>query len=480
MVNPINSERKSWHVGIEAHPSSPSFEKHSPLTDQKIAEFFVGRDKEITSLVRIARDAQDSWGGLTFSQRGNLLREACKLLEAKSEVISQIVHLETGKSVINARAELEAAIDFGFLMAAHGRLPIGSVLPSAIPGKDIYVTREPHGVCALICSFNTPLPNYAWKAFPTLISGNTAILKPSPQTPFSSAVFGETLLEAGVPAGVFNVIQGDSLTGTSLLNSQIDLVSFTGSNEVGKVISNLAGERLIRTILELGGSNPFVVFDDANLSNSADFAIQSGFSNSGQRCAAGSRLLLQKSISEDFLSIFIAKFHGLKFGVNQDAFVGPVISPKEATRLKTYLNECQNLGAKLVPLGILDGMSQSVVQPHLVIGLDPSVELATKEIFGPIVRVFTFNSDDEAISLANSTKFGLTAALWTQDSDRARRVAKQISAGVVNVNGPTHGAEPNVPFGGVKSSGNGSRDAGVESLNFYSEIKVMSIYHQNP
>ena len=365
-------------------------------------------------------------------------------------------------------------------MAAHGRLPIGSVLPSAIPGKDIYVTREPHGVCALICSFNTPLPNYAWKAFPTLISGNTAILKPSPQTPFSSAVFGETLLEAGVPAGVFNVIQGDSLTGTSLLNSQIDLVSFTGSSEVGKVISNLAGERFIRTILELGGSNPFVVFDDANLSNSVDFAIQSGFSNSGQRCAAGSRLLLQKSISEDFLSIFKAKFHGLKFGVNQDAFVGPVISPKESTRLKTYLDECKNLGATLIPLGILDGMSQSVIQPHLVIGLDPSTELATKEIFGPIVRVFTFDSDAEAISLANSTKFGLTAALWTQDSERARRVAKQISAGVVNVNGPTHGAEPNMPFGGVKSSGNGSRDAGVECLNFYSEIKVMSIYHQIP
>jgi aldehyde dehydrogenase (NAD+) len=480
MVNPINSERKSWHIGVEAHPSSLSFEKLSPLTDQKMAEFFVGRDREVTSLVGIARDAQDSWGGLTFSKRGSLLREACKLLEAKSEVISQIVHLETGKSVKAARAELEAAIDFGFLMAAHGRLPIGSVLPSAIPGKDIYVTREPHGVCALICSFNTPLPNYAWKAFPTLISGNTAILKPSPQTPFSSAVFGETLLEAGVPAGVFNVIQGDSLTGTSLLNSQIDLVSFTGSSEVGKVISNLAGERFIRTILELGGSNPFVVFDDANLSNSVDFAIQSGFSNSGQRCAAGSRLLLQKSISEDFLSIFKAKFHGLKFGVNQDAFVGPVISPKESTRLKTYLDECKNLGATLIPLGILDGMSQSVIQPHLVIGLDPSTELATKEIFGPIVRVFTFDSDAEAISLANSTKFGLTAALWTQDSERARRVAKQISAGVVNVNGPTHGAEPNMPFGGVKSSGNGSRDAGVECLNFYSEIKVMSIYHQNP
>ena len=480
MVNPINTERKSWHVGIEAHPSSPSFEKHSPLTDQKIAEFFVGRDKEITSLVRIARDAQDSWGGLTFSKRGNLLREACKLLETKSEVFSQVVHLETGKSVAAARGELEAAIDFGFLMAAHGRLPIGSVLPSAIPGKDIYVTREPHGLCALICSFNTPLPNYAWKAFPALISGNTAILKPSPHTPFSSALFGETLLEAGIPTGVFNVIQGDGLTGTLLLDSEIDLVSFTGSNKVGKLISNVTGERFIRTIMELGGSNPFVVFDDANLVNSVDFAIQSSFSNSGQRCAAGSRLLLQKSISENFLSILQAKFQDLKFGVNHDAFVGPVISPNESARLKTYLDECRNLGAKLVPLGILDGISQSVVQPHLVIGLDPSTEHATKEIFGPIARVFTFKTDAEAISLANSTKFGLTAALWTQDSERARRVAKQISAGVVNINGPTHGAEPNMPFGGVKSSGNGSREAGIECLNFYSEIKVTSTYHQNP
>jgi aldehyde dehydrogenase (NAD+) len=479
MVDPINYARKSWHIGIEGQPSSPIIEKFSPLTDQKIAEFYAGRDIEIKGLVGLARGAQDSWGGLTFSMRGNLLREACKLLEAKSEVISQIVHLETGKSLAAARTELEAAIDFGFLMAAHGRLPIGNVLPSAIPGKDIYVTREPHGVCALISSFNTPLPNYAWKAFPALISGNSAILKPSPHTPFSSAVFGETLLEAGIPTGVFNIIQGDSLTGTSLLKSEIDLVSFTGSNEVGKVISNVAGERLIRTILELGGSNPFVVFDDANLTSSVDFAIQSSFSNSGQRCAAGSRLLLQKSISENFLSILQAKFQDLKFGVNRDAFVGPVISPKESARLRSYLDECQNLGAKLVPLGILDGMSQSVVQPHLVIGLDPSTEHSTKEIFGPIVRVFTFNTDSEAIALANSTRFGLTAALWTQDSDRARRVAKHISAGVININGPTHGAEPNMPFGGVKSSGNGSREAGVECLNFYSEMKVVSTYHQN-
>jgi acyl-CoA reductase-like NAD-dependent aldehyde dehydrogenase len=480
VVDPIDYDRKSWHIGVEGHPSSPSIEKHSPLTDQKIAEFFVGRDTEITSLVVLARDTQDSWAGLTFSKRGDLLREACKLLEAKSEVISQVVHLETGKSLGSARSELGAAIDFGYLMAAHGRLPIGSVLPSAIPGKDIYVTREPHGVCALICSFNTPLPNYAWKTFPALISGNTAILKPSPHTPFSSALFGETLLEAGIPAGVFNVIQGDSLTGKMLLNSEIDLVSFTGSNEVGKVISKVASERLIRTILELGGSNPFVVFDDADLANSVDFAIQSGFSNSGQRCAAGSRLLLHKSIAEKFLDMLQAKFRDLKFGVNHNAFVGPVISPKESTRLKTYLDKCQNLGAKLFPLGILDGMSQSVVQPHLVTGLDPLTEHATKEIFGPIVRVFTFQTDAEAISLANSTKLGLTAAIWTQDSERARRVANQISAGLVNINGPTHGAEPNVPFGGIKSSGNGSREAGVECLNFYSEIKVISRYHQNP
>ena len=480
MVDPIDYGRKSWHIGVEAHPGSPSIEKYSPLNDQKIVEFYVGRDTEITSMLELARDAQDNWAGLTFSKRGDLLREACKLFEAKSQVFSEVVHLETGKSFAAAHGELKAAIDFGYLMAAHGRLPIGNVLPSAIPGKEIYVTREPHGVCALICSFNTPLPNYAWKAFPALISGNTAIMKPSPHTPFSSALFGETLLEAGVPAGVFNVIQGDSLTGELLLNSEIDLVSFTGSNEVGKVISVVAGERLIRTILELGGSNPFVVFDDADLTNSVDFAIESSFSNSGQRCAAGSRLLLHESISENFLSMLQGKFRDLKFGVNHHAFVGPVISPKESNRLKTYLDECQNLGAKLVPLGILDGVSQSVVQPHLVIGLDPSTEHATKEIFGPIVRVFTFNSDAEAISLANSTKLGLTAALWTKDSERARRIANQISAGVVNINGPTHGAEPNVPFGGVKSSGNGSREAGVECLNYYSEIKVISKYHQNP
>ena len=477
MVSLIDQAQTCWHIGIEENFDSPLVQRISPLSDEVLASFKIGRELEVSRAVLNARNSHKDWVNLSFVKRGQILRDACKLLEERSEEFASIVRLETGKSNELAKGELEAAVEFGYMMAAHGRLPIGKVLPSGIIGKNVQVTRNSLGVCALIVSFNTPLPNFAWKVFPALLSGNTAILKPSPYTPFSAWLFGKTLIDAGVPEGVLQVLQGDGVTGNLLVESDIDLISFTGSNGAGAEIATKASGRIVKTILELGGSNPFIVFEDAKIDNAVNFVIQSSFSNSGQRCAAGSRILLHKSIQEIFIEKLVNAMKTYKFGTSEDCFMGPVISADSAKRLKDFENECKKAGASIKSLGQESGTSRAVVQPKIVVGLDSGLELSQQEIFGPIARVFTFETEDEAVALANSTKYGLTAAVWTEDHNLAVRVAGRVSAGLVNINGPTHGAEPNMPFGGFGASGNGTREAGIESLNYYSDQKIIATFN---
>jgi aldehyde dehydrogenase (NAD+) len=470
----------SLHIGVESDDKSPNFSQYSPLNGHLLSVFPLGRQPEVKKVIENAKKQYPSWSDLTFDQRGLILRKACKLLEENAEHIIRLVRAETGKSELLARGELSAAIDFGYLISSHGKLPIGTVLPSAIKNRNIQVTRVPRGVCALIVSFNTPLPNYAWKVFPALLSGNVVILKPSPYTALSAKYFAEILLMAGVTPHAIQVLQGDGETGNQLVQEDVDLISFTGSNEVGsKIISN-SKNKFAKMILELGGSNPFIVFHDADIEQAVKFAIHSCFSNSGQRCAAASRILLHASIAEEFTEKIIKSMRGLTYGTADDCFLGPVISKESALRLKQFLADCIVEGGEVVALGILDGSSDWVVQPSLVLGLNPKNSLSKQEIFGPITRVFTFQTEDEAIYLANGTEFGLTAAVWTSDSNLSYRISEKVNAGVININGPTHGAEPNMPFGGFGASGNGTRDAGVESLESYSDIKVITIYrHQD-
>ena len=477
MVNFMNQMQVDWHVGPKANLESPIFQRQSPLDGKILAQFHAAREKEVSFAIQSAKESFANWSDLTYVKRGQILREACRLLESKREEFVSIVRMETGKSRELALGELEAAIEFGYLMAAHGRLPLGQVLPSGMNGKNVQVVRTPLGVCALIVSFNTPLPNYAWKTFPALISGNTAILKPSPHTPFSSWLFGKSLLEAGVPAGVFQVIQGDAITGDLLVNSEIDLISFTGSNLVGQDIAINASSRSIKSILELGGSNPFIVFKDADIQSSVDFAIQSSFSNSGQRCAAGSRIILDEVISDEFIKCLTLKMEKIKFGTSDTCMIGPVISPESVKRLEQFEKNCISEGATIIQLGVQDGNSDAVTAPKLILGLDPNSELSKSEIFGPIARVVLFRSESEALKIANSTKFGLTAAIWTSDTRRAMRFSNKVSAGLVNINGPTHGAEPNMPFGGFGASGNGTKEAGIDSLTYYSGQKVIATFN---
>jgi acyl-CoA reductase-like NAD-dependent aldehyde dehydrogenase len=465
---------KSLHVGVTSYEGAPNFSHYSPVTGELLSVFPMAREFEVDNAIKNARHQMTIWGNKTMDERGLMIRRACQLLEKNADLLIDQVRAETGKSENLARGELQAAIEFGYLVSSFGKLPLGGILPSSVQGKSVAVTRVPRGVCALIVSFNTPMPNYAWKVFPALISGNVAILKPSPYTAMSAKMFADIMLEAGIPEHVLQVVQGDELTGSLIVKGDVELISFTGSSSTGAGLVQSATNKFAKLILELGGANPFIVFKDAMIDRAVEFAIQSCFSNSGQRCSSASRLILHESIEEEFLEKLVNAMTKMTYGTEDECFLGPVISKEAANRLKNYLADCVEVGARITPLAKKLGDSISLVQPSLVFGLDPNHRLSVQEIFGPIARVYSFQTEEEALQLANCTDYGLTAAIWTQDFDLSARLSHKIIAGLVNINGPTHGAEPNMPFGGFGASGNGTKEAGIESINSYSDLKVIT------
>jgi aldehyde dehydrogenase (NAD+) len=362
----------------------------------------------------------------------------------------------------------------GYMVAAHGRFPLGTLLPSAIPLRQTRLQRVPLGVAALIITYNAPIPNFAWKIFPALMAGNAVVVKPSPHTPASAEMFVRILHEAGVPSEVLRVVHGAGDAAAGLIEAGCELVSFTGSHPTGVQVMQAAAQTLAKTVIELGGSNPLVVFADAQLDKAAMTARESAFSNAGQRCASASRVIVEDSVLGTFVEEVAKVSKNLVVGTSDEAQIGTLIDPPSAKAFEAFLAECESAGATVTRYGHLSGAGDSVVLPAVVTGLDPRTELGSKEVFGPVMRVFSFSSEAEAIELANATEFGLTAAVWSSDIVKAERVVSEIRAGVININGPTHGSEINFPFGGVKNSGNGSRDAGVQSIDAYSDVQVVS------
>jgi aldehyde dehydrogenase (NAD+) len=432
---------------------------------------------DVDMALRSARSATNAWNQMGYARRGVLLRKVCKALEARRDEIALIVRSETGKPLELAKGEIDAAIEFGYLISAAGRAPIGTILPASSETREVLLRRIPFGVAALLVSYNTPLPNYAWKTFPALLAGNTVILKPSEFTISSALVFKDLFREAGFPTGVFNLLIGGNEVGQELVASDVDLISFTGSYSGGVEIERASAGKLRRIILELGGNNPLIVFPDSDFETLMNHAVNSAFSNSGQRCAAGSRIIIHNTLRENFVAKFISDSSKLVVGTSDKSNIGPLISVKAAHAFEEFLSQCESQGAHVDRIGEKSSQwSACSVIPAVIQGLDPESELSKKEIFGPAVRIYSFETEIEAIQLANGTPYGLTAAIWTRDSELSTRVSNALDCGLVNVNGPTYGAEFNFPFGGRKHSGNGTQDAGLESIQQYSTLKVISTY----
>jgi len=426
--------------------------------------------EDARAAVTAARAAQDEWANRTAVERGNVVRAIAELLRERREEASALVAAETGKPLSLALGETDAAVEMGFFVAGEGRRSYGRTTTASMAHRTVLTVRRPVGVAALLISFNTPLPNVAWKAFPSLFCGNGSVLKPSEHAPLSAWWFGRLCLEAGLPPGVLNIVQGlGPEAGMPLVeDDRVDLVSFTGSAAAGRAIAEAAGRRLAKTALELGGKNALVVCDDADLDRAVGWTLAAAFSNAGQRCAAASRVAVFDAVYDDFRERLLR-------GIAALDDIGPVISEASMQRILGAVEEAQAVGATVLAGGARVGERGWHVAPTLLEGVAPDARLSCEEFFGPVATLYRVPSFEDAVRLVNDSRYGLTAAIHTASVHRAMRFAEQVIAGVVVVNAGTHGSEPHMGFGGVKQSGTGWKEAGVEALDVYSETQYVNL-----
>jgi aldehyde dehydrogenase (NAD+) len=457
-------------AGEAAPPSSGAWlDKLRPADGSHLCRVARSGAADVEAAVSAARAAQPAWAERTPVERGDLLRDLALLLRERREEASAAVVEETGKPLELAHAETDAAVEMGLFVAGEGRRSYGRTTTASMPHRTVLTLRQPLGVAGLIMSFNTPLPNVAWKAFPALLCGNAAVVKPSEHTPASAWLFGELAREAGIPPGVLGVVQGlGAEAGAALVeHPDVDLVSFTGSAATGRSVNEVAGRRLAKVCLELGGKNALVVCDDADLDGAVRWTLASAFSNAGQRCAAASRIVVFDGVYDAFRERLLAGAETLR--------PEPVISEESLSRILDAVCRAADGGARVLCGGERADRPGWYLEPTVLEGAAPDAEISRTELFGPVIVLYRAHGLEDAIELVNDSPYGLTAAIHTASVHRAMRFAEKAQAGVVVVNGGTHGSEPHMGFGGVKSSGTGWREAGVEALDVYSDWKVVNL-----
>lgn len=476
------SKIPNWIHGQEQFAESGDlFEKLNPADATVLCKVTRSREKDLEEAVRIAKQAQLNWAETPAVKRGELLYTVTAGLRDKRTEIAKIVSLETGKSYKSALAETDGAIALGLFMAGEGQRLYGRTTTSGVSNRYAMTIRQPMGIAGLIVAANTPIANIAWKVFPALICGNTAVLKAAEDTPITAWAFGRICQEANLPKGVLNIVQGlGKEAGAALvLNADIDVISFTGSTAVGRQIAQVAGRRLTKVSLELGGKNPFVVCDDADLDHAAQWAILSAFSNAGQRCASGSRILIFNSIYDKFQKLLVEKTQHLKVGPSDEDDFGPVINEEQLRQMINSIERAGRSGAKILTGGFrLTDPSHAkgfYMAPTLIENVSPQDELSTTELFGPIACLYRVKDFYDALAFANNSPYGLTACIHTTNLNRAIEFVQKVQTGVAIVNAGTYGSEPHMPFGGLKQSGNGSREPGTEALDVYSNLKDIYI-----
>ena len=462
-----------------------AFEKRRPSDDSVIAEVARGGPADVARALSAAAAAAPEWGRWPVPKRGAILGRAAQLLREREATFGQIVQHETGKPWKNAVAEVGSSADLAVFMEGEGSRLYGKTLPSPIPHRTVQTLRSPIGVCAAIMPFNSPLAGVAWKVFPALLCGNAVIVKSHELTPYTAIAFGQLLKNAGLPAGVYSVIQGfGPEAGAPLVqNDRVGVVSFTGSTATGKLIQKVVSERtvLAKVCLELGGKNPFIVCDDADLDAAAELATASAFIDAGQRCASGSRIIVFDRVYDAFRAKFLDRVAKVKVGSGAEDDCGPLISRANLDRLLTQVKGAVTRGASVIAGGgAVTALAPGYyMQPTVLENASPSDEVSQLELFGPVTCLYRVSGFAEAVELANGTHYGLTGAIHTASLHRAQEFITRYQGGLVSVNGATYGSGPHMPFGGVKNSGNGFREPGTEALDVYTELKTVVINH-NP
>ena len=466
-------ERPALHGGL--------FEKLNPADSSLLYRVARSNAADVRAAVQAACEAQPNWADTPPVRRGQILHDVAMELEKRREEVARTVALETGKSYRDALGETEGAIAQGLFMAGEGQRLYGRTTTSGTQNKYAMTIRQPIGVAGLIIAANTPIANLAWKAFPALVCGNAAVLKAAEDTPATAWLFARLAHDAGLPPGVLNIVQGlGPEAGAPLVEDpQVGVISFTGSTTVGRQIAVAAGRRLARVSLELGGKNPFVVCDDADLDNAVRWAALSAYSNAGQRCAAGSRLIVFDTVYERFRDALVERTRSLRLGPGNDDDLGPVINQRQLDAMLVAVERAGANGAKILVGGHRltdpDHRDGFYMAPTLIENVDPDDEISTTELFGPIACLYRASGFGDALALANRSPYGLTAAIHTRNLHRAIEFTRKVEAGVAVVNAGTYGSEPHMPFGGFKQSGNGTREPGTEALDVYSELKDVYI-----
>jgi len=468
----------NWIAGEEVlAEKNDVIDKYSPHSGEVISQLTRSTNTDVEKAISVAKQACKDWAEVPAVQRGNILHRVCNLMEERQAEIAKIVAEETGKSFNEAFGETGGAIALGRFFAGEGQRLYGRTTTSAQADKYAMTIRQPCGIAGLIVAANTPIANVAWKTFPALVCGNTVVLKVPEDTPAVGWIFAKMFYEAGLPKNVLSVIQGlGGEAGASLVESPfVDVISFTGSTSVGKQIASIAGKRLAKVSLELGGKNPLIVCDDADLKHAVKWVCLSAFSNAGQRCAAGSRIIVFDSVYEEFRTMLLEATSLLRVGPDNDDDLGPVINERQLKAMLSSIEQAKSEGAtilaggsRLTDTGHANGYYMA---PTVIDNINAEQVISQTELFGPIAQLYRVKNYQEALGLANNSEYGLTACIHTQNFDRAYHFTQKVRAGVAVVNAGTYGSEPHMPFGGYGSSGNGSREPGTEALDVYCELK---------
>jgi acyl-CoA reductase-like NAD-dependent aldehyde dehydrogenase len=436
---------------------------------------------DVAAAVAAAKGAYAEWTATPMPRRGDRLLRIGLALEREKDALARLMTREMGKTLKEARGDVQEGIDFAYFMAGQSRAPAGDTVPSELPRKLSLTVRHPIGIVGLITPWNFPIAIPTWKLWPALLAGNCTILKPAEDTPLCAQRLVELVDEAGVPPGVVNLVQGTGEeAGTALVaHPDVRAISFTGSLETGKLIAVECGRRMKRYSMELGSKNVTIVMPDADLDLAVEGIAWGAFATSGQRCTATSRVV---SLHPDFTDALVEKVRTYKVGPGSDETVdlAPLISRTQRDRVLEYVRVGREEdGARLLTGGnVLDEgelARGNYIAPAVFADATPDMRITQEEIFGPVTAVIPVADLDEAIAAANATQFGLSASIYTNDMTAAMRAVTELEFGIVYVNAPTIGAEVQLPFGGMKSTGNGFREAGPHALDEFSEWKAVSI-----
>jgi len=474
-LNYIGGEWKPSHTG-------KTFERRNPATGELDGVYTSSDAQDVDEAVAAAKEAFTTWRLTPAPKRGEILFTVARILEERKEALAREMTAEMGKVISEARGDVQEAIDMAYYMAGEGRRMFGQTTPSELRNKFNMSVRKPIGVCGMITPWNFPSAIPSWKMFPALVTGNTVVIKPATFTPKLVIRLVEVLIEAGIPAGVVNVVLGSgSAVGEPLLkHPDVPVISFTGSTETGKQVAVTAAEFNKRVTLEMGGKNAVIVMDDANLDLAVDGILWGAFGTTGQRCTATSRVIVHRAVQAELAEKLAARASVMTLGdgLDESVDVGPVVSAGQLETVHSYVEIGKAEGATLIAGGEIatdgDLAKGFFHQPTIFDNVTRDMRIANEEIFGPVLSLIPVDSLDEAIDIANSVEYGLSASIFSQNVNNAFRAMQDINTGILYVNAGTTGAEIHLPFGGTKGTGNGHREAGTAAVDFYTEWQ--SIY----